>query len=114
RSPFKVDYFGGTFGGPIIKNKLFFFVGYEGLAHNTAADWFATVPTPQEKKGDFSRTLVNVNGVPTPIQIFDPFSVTLAGPNLYQRALIPNAVIPNPNPYALKLYSFYPDPNRTP
>ena len=86
-----------TFGGPVVKNKLFFFVGYEGLNHNTAADWLVTVPTPLQKKGDYSQTLVNVNGVPTPIQLYDPFTVTLAGPNLYQRAPIPNAVIPNPN-----------------
>ena len=114
RSPFKVDYFGGTIGGPILKNKLFFFAGYEGLVHNTGADWLLSVPTPLQKKGDFSQTLVNVNGVPTPIQLFDPFTVTSAGPNLYQRAPIPNAVISDPNPAALKLYSFYPDPNRAP
>ncbi len=114
RAPFKVDYYGGTIGGPILKNKLFFFVGYEGLNHNTAADWLVTVPTPLQKKGDYSQTLVNVNGVPTPIQLYDPFTVTLAGPNLYQREPIPNAVIPNPNAAALKLYSFYPDPNRAP
>jgi len=114
KPPFKVDYFGGTVGGPIIKNKLFFFVGYEGLTHNTAADWLATVPTPLQKVGNFSQTLVNVNGVPTPVQLFGPFNVTSAGPNLYQRVPFPNAIIPNPNPYALKLYSYYPDPNRAP
>jgi trimeric autotransporter adhesin len=114
RPPFKVDYFGGTIGGPIIKNKVFFFVGYEGLTHNTAADWLDTVPTPLQKAGNFSQTLVNVNGVPTPVQLFDPFNVTQTGPNLYQRAPIPNAIISNPNPYALKLYSYYPDPNRVP
>src|SRR5581483_526856 len=47
-------------------------------------------------------------------QIFDPYNVTQLGPDLFQRAAIPNAIIPNPNPYALKMYSFYPAPNRTP
>ena len=114
RAPFKVNYYGGTVGGPILKNKLFFFVGYEGLTHNTAADWLATVPTPQQKKGDFSQTLVNVNGVPTPVQLFDAFNVVQMATNLYQRVPIPNSVIPTPNAAALKLYSYYPDPNRAP
>jgi hypothetical protein len=114
RAPFKVDYYGGTIGGPIRRDRLFFFVGYEGLAHNAAADWIATVPTPLEKRGDYSKTLVNVNGVPTPIQLYDPFSAAQTGPNLYQRTPVPNAVIANPNPFALKLYSYYPDPNRAP
>jgi hypothetical protein len=52
--------------------------------------------------------------VPTPVRLFDPFNVTQVGPNLYQRAEVPNAIIPNPNPYALKLLSYYPDANRAP
>jgi trimeric autotransporter adhesin len=111
---FTVDYFGGTFGGPIKKNKLFFFASYEGMRHHTEAQWLASVPTPLEKAGNFSQTLENVNGVPTPAEIFNPFSVTQVAPDLYQRAQVPNAVIQNPNPVALKLLSNYPNPNRTP
>jgi hypothetical protein len=114
RPPFKVNYFGGTFGGPIKKDKLFFFASYEGLLHHAAAQWLVTVPTPLEKVGNFSKTLVNVNGVPTPAQIFDPFSAMQIGPSLYQRTSVPNAIIPNPNPVALSLFSNYPDPNRMP
>src|SRR5439155_37187 len=44
----------------------------------------------------------------------DPFSVTQLGPDLYQRSPFPNATIPNPDKYAVLLYSFYPSPNRTP
>ena len=51
---------------------------------------------------------------PTPAAIFDPYNVTQLGPDLFQRAAIPNAIIPNPNPYALKMYSFYPAPTRIP
>ena len=114
KTPFKVNYFGGTIGGPIKKDKLFYFAGFEGLTHHTGAQWLETVPTALEKKGDFSATLVDNNGVPTPLQLFDPFTATQLAPNLYQHAPIPNAIIANPNAAALTLYSGYPLPNRTP
>jgi len=118
RPPFKVNSFGATGGGPILKDKAFFFVSYEGLRHTVGLNGFATVPTEAEKLGDFSKTLVNVNGVPTPLRLFDPFNVTQIGPNLYERAEIPNAdvrnVVRGADPFALKLLSFYPAANRTP
>jgi hypothetical protein len=115
RPAFKVKEYGGAVGGPILKNKLFFFSSFHYLVHNRATTSLMTVPTAAERIGDFSKTYIrDANGSPVPAQIFDPFNVTQLGPDLYQRALIPNAVIPNPNPYALKMYSFYPDPNRTP
>jgi hypothetical protein len=114
RPPFKVNTYGGTIGGPILRDRAFFFASYEGLVHNRAVDYLKTVPTDLEKKGDFSQTLVNVSGVPTPVKIYDPFSVTNIGTNLYRRAMIPNAIISRPDPYALKLFSYFPAANRTP
>ena len=114
RRPFKVSSYGGTVGGAIRRDKAFFFVSYEGLKHSEAVDYLKTVPTGLEKKGDFSQTLVNSSGVPTPLKLFDPFSVATAGPNLYLRMPIANAVIPRPDPYALKLFGYYPLPNRRP
>ena len=74
-----------------------------------------TVPTAAEATGRLQPDLhSDANGSPVPAQIFDPYNVTQLGPDLYQRAPIPNAIIPNPNQYALKMYSFYPAPNRTP
>jgi hypothetical protein len=71
--------FGGTFGGPIIKNKLFFFVDYQGLRKNIpSSNDTATVPTDLMRKGDFSELLVgagpagNPTGLSAPIQILDP------------------------------------------
>ena len=115
RPPFKVNEFGGAVGGPIRKDKLFFFSSYHYLRHNRGTTSLNTVPTAAEAKGDFSHTFIrDANGSPTPAMIFDPYSVTQLGPDLFQRAAIPNAIIPNPNPYALKMYGFYPTPNRTP
>lgn len=49
--------FGGTFGGRIIRNKLFFFGGYQHLISNSSAtDSIAYVPTPANLNGDFSVT----------------------------------------------------------
>jgi hypothetical protein len=115
RQAFKVNEFGGAVGGRIIRDKLFFFSSYHYLKHNRATTSLMSVPTPAEAQGDFSHTFIrDANGSPVPAQIFDPYNVTQLGPDLYQRALIPNAIIPQPNPYAVKMYSFYPAPNRTP
>ena len=115
RQPFKADYWGASLGGAIKKDKLFFFTSYEGLTHSVAEYWLMSVPTPAEKRGDFSKTLIaDQNGNPIPAAIYNPFQVTQLGANLYQRATVPNSILANPSPYALKLFSYYADPNRAP
>ncbi|MEO5822487.1 MAG: TonB-dependent receptor, partial [Vicinamibacteraceae bacterium] len=112
---FRVQDLGGTYGGPILRNKLFFFTSYHQLRHNNTQTSLMTVPTALERVGDFSQTLIqDENGRPIPARIFDPFSVSQQGADLYQRREIPNARITNPNAAALYIYSFYPLPNRTP
>lgn len=54
---FHRNQFGGTFGGPIKKNKTFFFGYYEGLRSATPATFVGTMPTDQQRGGDFSAFL---------------------------------------------------------
>jgi Carboxypeptidase regulatory-like domain/TonB dependent receptor len=72
RQPYQQNQFGATFGGPIIKKKLFFFGDYEGLRIRQALPQLSLVPTPAEIGGDFSSFLtttpamaVDANGNPT-------------------------------------------------
>jgi hypothetical protein len=53
-SPYKQNQFGATFGGPIVKNRSFFFVDYEGLRIRQAQTLTSTVPTAAMRTGDFS------------------------------------------------------------
>ena len=59
RQPYKQNQFGFTLGGPIIKNKTFFFGDYEGLRIRQALPQLSTVPTPDEIGGNFSGILTD-------------------------------------------------------
>jgi len=112
---FRVNDAGGSLGGPILRSRLFFFSSYHGLRNNQGQTSLLTVPTAMERLGNFSQTFIrDENGNPVPARIFDPFNVVQEGPDLFRRVEIPNAIIPNPDPYALRMFSFYPMPNRTP
>ena len=59
--PLKQNQFGGSIGGPILKHKLFYFGSYQGTRRRTAANGqVAFVPTLQERQGDFSDLLPDV------------------------------------------------------
>ncbi|MGI8958260.1 MAG: carboxypeptidase regulatory-like domain-containing protein [Bryobacteraceae bacterium] len=83
----KRNQFGGSIGGPILKNKLFSFGSYQGTqSRNVTEANSATVPTAAERSGDFSsigRPLVNpFTGIPfpnnqIPVSDFAPASVKL-------------------------------------
>ena len=71
--PLNQHQFGGTVGGPIRRNKAFFFGYYEGFRNKQGITTTATVPTPAERQGDFSGMgvpLINfaAGGVPIPGQ----------------------------------------------
>jgi hypothetical protein len=51
--------YGGTFGGRVIKNKLFYFADYEGFRQNFENAFLVTVPTEAEKGGVFYRAVTD-------------------------------------------------------
>ncbi len=121
RPPFKVNEVGGAVGGPILKDKLFFFSSYHYMHFNRGVDNLRTVLTPLEAQGNFSQTLVrNEAGLPSAAVIYDPFNVVQVNSTLYQRVPIPNANLSNypGSQYGQTWFSnaitAYPAPNRTP
>ncbi len=60
--PLKQNQFGGTFGGPIRKDKTFFFGYYEGFRNRQGETDSATVPSIPERGGDFTQLCTSVGG----------------------------------------------------
>ena len=54
KASYKQNQFGGTLGGPIIKDKLFWFGDYQGTRIRNPLNWNSLVPTAAERAGDFS------------------------------------------------------------
>src|SRR5436190_18982884 len=51
---FSQHQFGGTAGGPIVKDKTFYFFDYQGYRVNQGATYLSTVPSQKMRNGDFS------------------------------------------------------------
>ena len=114
--PLKQNQFGGRFGGPIIKDKTFFFGYYEGFRNHQGETIQSTVPSVAERNGDFSKICqkgfdqtgfckdTDSNGQP----INTLFNVFLSKPYPFnQLPLTP----PDTSPLSLGLLSLFPLPN---
>lgn len=110
---FQRNEFGFSVGGPIVKNRTFYFEAYEGRRQRTQVVRFLTLPTALQKAGDFSETLNSAGAVRT---IYDPFSTRPdpARPGEFLRDPFPGNRVPAPamDPVALATASYYgPEPN---
>jgi hypothetical protein len=106
---FKRDQYGGTIGGPIFKQKTFFFFDYDKTRFEAPATLTTTMPTADQKLGDFSHTL-NPDG--SLELIFNPFDTYKDTNGNVKRRPFPGNVIPTTlmDPVAVKLISYFPDP----
>jgi hypothetical protein len=107
---------GGNIGGPIIRNRTFFFYNYEMLREDREALRTRSVPLDQWRTGDFSGLQRSVTqggqlvGIPVPI--YDPLTSNLRGGT----AVFPNNMIPSSrlDTVALNVGKYYPKANREP
>jgi len=97
KNPYVRNLYGASLGGPIIKNKTFFFLNYEGDRFNTTLTNNSIVPTAAFRTGIFTYTNPQ-NGVSTPVDISTPGSIN-------------NAAGAALDPTIQKIFALYPLPN---
>jgi len=109
RNKYTQQVFGATLGGPILKDRLFFFMDYTGARFHQGGASFASVATAKMRAGDFSELLDRNLTAGSPIQLYN----TQAGFAPY----VNNQIGAPTNPVARYLYAhpeLYPLPNATP
>jgi hypothetical protein len=82
RPQFRQDQWGGTLGGPILRNRLFFFGSHERTNRRSNVSRFFTVPTLEARTGDFSNSGTT---------IYDPLT---GNPDGSKRTAFANNIIP--------------------
>lgn len=102
---------GGVFGGPIKRNKTFFFVTYEYTHSESPSSQTATFPTLDQRTGDFSKTLFSDG---RQITIYNPFDTFKDASGVTKRNPFAGNIIPKAmmDPVAVKAMAFYPKPNQ--
>ncbi|MBI1896368.1 MAG: TonB-dependent receptor [Acidobacteria bacterium] len=101
---YRHNQFGGTLGGPMIKNKMFYFGSYQGTRIRLGRSFVSTVPSQAVRDGNFSNQ-------PNPTrEIFDPLTYDSAS---RRRMPFPNFTIPRSrfDPVAAAVIPVYPLPN---
>jgi hypothetical protein len=132
RPPFTQNQFGGNAGGPILKDKLFFFGSYEGFRQRKGSILTTWVPTAAERGGDFSGVgstdTKDINGNPIVLNIYDPTTSVTTGTGACNASSNPPPVCRNQFSFngklnvidparldttAVALLSYFPLPNQT-
>jgi hypothetical protein len=127
RGPFKQNQYGAAVGGPLIKNRTFWFADFQGTnirstggaVAGLGSTFVGTIPTPAMRNGDFSSLLGGVIGTDSlgrevrQGQIYD-INTTRAVPGGFVRDPFLGNIIPASrfDPVAKKLMDLYPNPNQ--
>jgi hypothetical protein len=104
--------FGANIGGPILKNKIFFFANYDGYRRRLGTEAnYASIPTAAERNGDFSALL----NLPTPDPIYNPATTSCNAAGQCTRQAFPNNIIPpgDISPISKSLQSYLPAPTNS-
>lgn len=98
KPPLRYHQFGGVLGGPIVRNRTFFFGSYQGTRERATYTATVTVPTPDTLRGEFGAVV-----------IYDPRNVING-----VRQPFPNNTIPfdRLDPIGFRIAGLYPVPNR--
>lgn len=109
----RYNQFGGSLGGPLRKDKTFFFGNFEGYRTIQGSPKIATVPVAAERQGDYSNTRT-ATGVLIPI--YDPLTTRRDTTGALVRDRFTNNLIPQGrlDPVAQRVLALIPLPNRTP
>jgi len=131
---FRQNQFGGTFGGPIRKDKTFFFIDYQGTRQTRGLTQNQQMPSLANRSGDFSDVsdsfvTTDENGNPVPTVVQGPYWASVLSSRLgyavsdqepyytpgctNTQCVFPNAMIPQKawSPVAVQLLQFIPKPN---
>src|SRR5579862_9852373 len=112
--PLKQNQFGATFGGPVVKDKTFFFGYYEGFRNRQGETVPATVPSSDERQGNFGELCTSPSGgnssFDTNGNCLNPAGqLTFFGGNVPFNQL---TIIQPIDPVATNVTPFFPLPNR--
>jgi hypothetical protein len=101
--PLRYNEYGGTIGGPVLKNKLFFFFGFQDNPIREYSTGIYTYPTAAMRAGDLT-------GLP---QVYNPNTLVQNANGTYSRTPFAGNIIPTADisPQAAKIMSYYPMPN---
>lgn len=112
KAPLRRNQFGGAIGGPIFKNRTFFFYNYDGYREGRGNVRTRTVPLAAWRQGDLSAVTRQVNSASGPTAQ----ALVIYDPGTGQRQPFANSRIPvsQLDPVALKVISYLPLPNRIP
>ncbi|MFB3828339.1 MAG: carboxypeptidase regulatory-like domain-containing protein [Bryobacteraceae bacterium] len=107
----RYNVFGATIGGPLRRDRTFFFFSYEGSRRRDGSIRTLTVPSLLERRGDFTQTYT-ARGLSI---IYDPFTGRRED-NQTVRDPFPGNVVPSSrfDPVGKNLVPFFPAPNRAP